>query len=117
VKLPETWKIHCAFHVSLLEPYRGNLKERDILPVEADNEGWIPEAISASGPTDNDHCKHVFLVKWENYTHDENTWESYEHLFDIAPELLASYYGKHLEIEKDKRWKKPVHKARKRRKT
>jgi hypothetical protein len=116
LKLPETWKIHPSFHVALLEPYRGNQKEREIPPVKADNEEWIPEAIMTNRPTDNDHRKHLFLIKWENYIHDENTWKSYEHLFDIAPELLARYYDKHLEIEKDKRWKKPVNKVRKRRK-
>jgi hypothetical protein len=115
LKLPDTWKIHSAFHVSWLEPYQGNPKEREIPPVEADNEGWIPEAIFARAPTDNDHWKHVFLAKWENYTNDEITWKSYQHLFDIAPELVASYYDKHPEIENDKTGKKPVHKAQKRR--
>ena len=115
LKLPETWKIHPAFHVSLLEPYKGDIKERVIHPVEADNEGWIPEAIIASGPTDDDHRKHVFLTKWENYTHDENTWESYEHLQEVSPELINAYYEKHPEIEKDKRWKKPEIRAQKRR--
>ena len=114
LKLPESWKIHPTFNVSLLEPYRGDIKERVIHPVEADNEGWIPEAIIASGPTDDDHRKHVFLTKWKDYTHDENTWESYEHLQEIAPELLVEYYKKHPEIEKDKRWKKEQNKIEKR---
>jgi hypothetical protein len=75
----------------------------------------MPEAVIASRPTDNDHRKHVFLVKWENYTHDENTWESYEHVLEVAPKLLAGYYDKHLKIEKYKEWKNPDQKARKRR--
>jgi hypothetical protein len=29
LKLPENWKIILSFHVSLLEPYRGNLKQRE----------------------------------------------------------------------------------------
>jgi hypothetical protein len=73
LKLPETWKIHRAFDISLLEPYRGNRKDREIPPVEADIEGWIQEAIIASRPINDNHWKHVFLVKWESYTHDENT--------------------------------------------
>jgi hypothetical protein len=114
LELPETWKIHPAFHVSLREPYKGHIKERIIHPVEADNEGWTPEAIIASGPTDNDDRKQVFLTMWENYIHVESTWESYEHLQVISPELLTDYYKKHPEIEKDKRWKTPEQKARKR---
>jgi hypothetical protein len=83
-------------------PYRGDVTEKIIHPVEANNERWVPEAIIARRPTDNDHRKHVFQTKWENYTHDENTWESYEHLQEIAPELITNYHEKHSEIEKDK---------------
>jgi hypothetical protein len=42
LKLPENWMIHCSFHVSLLEPYRGDVQEWEIPLVEANNEGWIP---------------------------------------------------------------------------
>jgi hypothetical protein len=103
LKLPDTWKIHPAFHVSLLEPYRGDIKARIIHPVEADDEGWVPEPVMASGPTDNNHQKHIFHNIWENYTEDENTWQSYKHLQEIAPELITNYYKKHSEIEKDQR--------------
>jgi transposase InsO family protein len=112
--LPTTWKIHPTFNVALLERYRGDIKERDIPAIEADNEGWIPEAVIASGPTDDDHKKHVFLVKWEGYTHEENTWESYDHLMEVSPELVDKFYEQHPEMEKDKRWKK-VQKKKKRR--
>jgi hypothetical protein len=50
-----------------------------------------------------------------NYTPDENAWESYKNLFEVTPQLLSSYYDKHPEIEKDKRWNKPEHRYEKER--
>jgi hypothetical protein len=118
LELPPTWKIHPAFNVALLEPYRGDPLEREVPPIEVDDGGWTPESIVASGPTDNDHRKHVFLVKWSGYSHDENTWESWEHLNDVAPELITEYYTKNPAMEKDSRWRSQGKKSlvRKRRK-
>jgi hypothetical protein len=101
--------------VALLEQYRGEIKQTNIPPIEADDEGWVPEAIIASGPTDDDHKKHVFLVKWEGFTHEENTWETYEHLAKVAPELINKFYEQRPEMEKDKRWKKSKRTQKKRR--
>src|ERR1700681_1149554 len=112
LELPPTWKIHPAFNIALLEPYWGDPLEREVPPIEADDGGWTHESIVASGPTDNDHRKHVFLVKWSGYSHDVNTWESWEHLNEIAPELITEYYTKNPVMEKDSRWepqgKKPL---------
>jgi hypothetical protein len=72
------------------------------------------ESIIASGPSDNDPTKHVFLVKWEGFTHEENTWESYENIAELAYELLEEFYGKFPAMEKDKRFgRKPQEKAKK----
>ena len=89
----------------MLNRYRGETKERNIPAIEADDEGWIPETIIASGPTDDDHRKHIYLVKWEGFTHEEITWESYEHMAEVAPELIKRFYEQHPTMEKDRRWK------------
>jgi len=46
------------------------------------------------------------LVKWEGYSHDENTWEKYENVSDNAVELLKEYYEKNSTIEGDGRYGK-----------
>jgi len=38
------------------------------------------ESIIASSPSDNDAKKHVSLVKWQGYSDDEYTWETYENV-------------------------------------
>jgi hypothetical protein len=79
--------------------------------VEADNQGWIPKAIIGSGSSDNDNRKHVFITKWISLPNNENTWESWEHMSNIAHNLIEEYYNKNPSIEKDKRWKIPHHRT------
>jgi len=73
--LPSLWKIDSRFDISLLEPYRGKNREREVVQIEADNAGWTIEMIITSGPSNNDPEKHVFLVQWEGYSREENTWK------------------------------------------
>jgi hypothetical protein len=105
--LPTSSKIHPSFHVALLDPYRGKPEVRIIPPVEADDEGWIPEAIIACGPTADNHSKHVFLTKWIGFSNHENTWETGEQLSDREPNLIEEYYDKNPSIKKCKGWTKP----------
>jgi len=42
------------------------------------------EQIIASGPSSKDAKKHVYLVKWEWYLHEESTWEYYENVAENA---------------------------------
>jgi len=73
LQLPTSWKIHPTFNISLLEKYRGNDPEKEVVEIEADNAGWRMESIIARGPSNDDITKHMYLVKWEGYYHEENT--------------------------------------------
>jgi len=82
LKLPEYWKIHPPFNIALLERYQGTDRKKQVVEVEADDPGWKIESNIASGPSDDDPRKHVCLVKWERYSHDENTWKMYESVLE-----------------------------------
>jgi len=43
---------------------------------------------------------------WEDYSHNQNTWEMYEHEDDSLRELLNDYYSKNLMTDKDERYTK-----------
>jgi hypothetical protein len=116
LELPSSWKIHPVFNISLLERYRGDNPERPVVEIEADEEGWKMENIIASGPSDDDPKKHVYLVKWEGFMHDENTWETYDNVVENSKELLDEYYGKYPLMEKDGRYVSTPKKADKKKK-
>jgi hypothetical protein len=93
LELLPRWRIHPTFHISLLELYRGDTNRAPPpFDIDADGEGWTPEAIVAAGPDDDNPRHHKFLVKWVGYGHEENTSETYEHMADIGPDLLRKYY-------------------------
>ena len=77
-----------------------------MVEIEADDSGWKMESIIASGPSDSDHRKHVNLVKWEGFTHEENTWESYDNVKQSADNLLKEFYEKNPTMEKYSRYGK-----------
>jgi hypothetical protein len=107
LELPPRWRIHPTFHISLIEPYRGDPHRPTVNPqtidIEADDEGWTPEAIVAAGPEDDHAARHKFLVKWQGFSHEENTWEEFDHMFDIASDLVRAYYRERPHITLDER--------------
>jgi len=73
LKLSEFWRIHPTYNIALHEHYQGTYPKKEVVEIEADDAGWKMETIIASGCSDKDPRKHVYLVKWEGYSHDENT--------------------------------------------
>jgi transposase InsO family protein len=105
LELPPHWRIHPTFHISLIEPYRGDPHRATTNPIDikADDEGWTPEAIVAAGPEDDNPAHHKFLVKWQGFSNEENTWEEFDHMFDIALDLVRAYYRERPHITPDER--------------
>jgi hypothetical protein len=116
LRLPPIYRsIHPVFHVSLLEPYHcreGEEPPDHPIIVEGEEE-WHVEAIRA----DRIHRgKQQFLVKWEGFSEDENTWEPVEHL-DHADEALAEYRAKKERLPTQNRVTRSTRRRRQRGKT
>ena len=106
LRLLDSWKIHPTFNICLMERYHGTHLKKQVVEIESDDAGWKMESIIASGPSDADPRKYVYLVKQEGYQHDENMWETYENVLESLLNLLKDYYGKNPAIEKDGRFGK-----------
>ena len=101
----------------MLERYKATDPKKQVIEVEADGDDWVMESIIASGPSDNNPKQHVFLVKWKDYTQEENTWEIYENVNEHDKELLEDYYRCNPTVEKDRRFSKPIGRKKIRKRT
>jgi len=100
--LPPTWKLHNAFHASLLHPYHETREHggNQVPPAPELIEGepeWEVEAILASrrhGPSK----QLQYLVKWVGYPESEVSWEPVENL--QAPRLVHRFHKDNLAAAK-----------------
>ncbi|MCO5607200.1 hypothetical protein L7F22_061393 [Adiantum nelumboides] len=95
LKLPEGWRIHNAFHVSLLRPFVGEVPE-EMVPeeepeVEELDEILIPEQILAHKDRKvKGKVARRYLVKFKNYSPMDAKWMKEAELADSL-QLLQLY--------------------------
>jgi hypothetical protein len=93
IEIPKTWKgIHPVFNETLLTPLREPLATQNQLappPIVQPDElvEYEVEEILDSRRRRN---KQFYLVKWQGYGHEENTWEPLSNL-GRAKDALAAY--------------------------
>jgi len=104
--LPDSWLIHPVCNIDLLERYKGSDPKKQVVEVEADIDDWVLKTMVASGPSDGNPKQHVFLIKWKDFTQEENTWETYENVAEHNWELLKDFYKRNPEMEKDRRFQR-----------
>ena len=90
LSLPDGYRIHDVFHVSLLESYhaRNPTVPAAAIPVENHDE-WEVEAIQTHKDV---RGVRRYLVRWKGYSPADDTWEPEENLAN-AEEILEAYHA------------------------
>lgn len=101
IELPKKYgRVHDVFPVSSLEPWRDRVAEQNkALPLpelDDEQEEWVVEDIVRHR---EDRGAIEYLVKWEGWPVEYNTWEPKEHLKN-APAILKRYEKKGKKIHK-----------------
>ncbi len=97
LELPNDWKIHPVFHVSLLEPHHeSGIPGRHVDPpppviVDPGCEEWEVQEVLDSRRRRN---KLQYLVSWVGYGPEENSWISRDALKN-APVLLREFHARY----------------------
>src|SRR5205085_12146682 len=90
---PSIGKIHPVFHISLLESYHlNNIPGRRSLtppPIDLEEIEYHVEKIRTSELRKG---KVWYLVSWNRYRPDDDTWEPYENLRDGAAVTVLKFY-------------------------
>jgi hypothetical protein len=103
--LGEALKIHNAFHVSLLKPYRRNQEHlfpnRYIPPpppvlVDGQEHYHVERILDHR----DRRGKRTYLVKWEGYHETDATWEPAETMRGDAPAIVEQYWDSVDELDR-----------------
>jgi len=90
---PSTGKIHPVFHISLLEPYHLNnipgRRSPTLPPVDLEETEYHVEKIRTSELRKG---RVWYLVSWKGYGPDDDTWEPYENLQDVAAATVLKFH-------------------------
>ena len=94
LELPENFKVHDMFHVSLLKPYHSNGTYNPPPPtlmVDGEEEFEVAEILAhkPQGKKETDP-KVKYLVKWKDFADEHNSWEPYKLVKDC--EALDEYW-------------------------
>lgn len=82
-------RIFRTFNVALLEPYQRRAGQEPPPPLDIDNtEEWLVESILQARDS---RGKRMFLVRWEGFTKEHDSWEPEENL-ENAKDKIAEYY-------------------------
>jgi len=113
IELQDRWEMYFVFHVGLLEPYRedpnGRPQKEIPTPDIVDNEPsyLVSEIVDSQwywNPKKTFHHRVVkYMVAWEGYGAEENSWEPFEMIEDTAMQALQQFHERYPSKPKDLR--------------
>jgi hypothetical protein len=104
--LPERWQIHNAFHVALLKPYHKSDRVQPLPPPltfqGADNVFEVERILLHRDVKRGKRTVREFLIKWQGYGPEHNTWEPERNLVNCS-EVLTEYWRTTAAVDMRKR--------------
>ena len=115
LELPARWTLHPVFHLGLLEPYREDPIGRPVkdIPeseiVEDQPSYFISEVVDSrwygSVKSKFPNWFVQYLVAWEGYGPEENSWDSYKMVEGTATKVLSDFHNRYPSKPRDHRVK------------
>lgn len=93
LNLPVNMKVHPVFHVSLLKPYRSDGRVQPPPPPIDTEDGLYYEVEKVLEHRDRKYgrtTRREYLIKWEGYGHEHNTWQPES---DLSEEAYQEYWS------------------------
>jgi RNase H-like domain found in reverse transcriptase/Reverse transcriptase (RNA-dependent DNA polymerase)/Integrase zinc binding domain/Chromo (CHRromatin Organisation MOdifier) domain/gag-polyprotein putative aspartyl protease len=89
LRLPENSRLHPVFHVSLLEPAKGDMPVVTDIDIQPENDIEEYEVEKILDTRTSTRGQQEYLIKWKGYEGTENSWEPTENL--NCPDLLNEF--------------------------
>ena len=95
LSLPKNTRIHSIFHINLLKPADFNtFIQKEFHYENSEEEYTVKKILERKGQN--------YLIKWKNYSHTDNTWESLKNLTDCQ-RLLKKFHRNQKIVRKNQR--------------
>jgi hypothetical protein len=90
LRLPAKSRLHPVFHVSLLEPAKGDTPLATNTELQPENDPDVYEVEKILDTRTTTSGQQEYLIKWQGYSHAENSWEPTKNL--NCPGLLDRFH-------------------------
>lgn len=90
LQLPADSRLHPVFHVSLLEPAKGETPVAMETELQPENDPDVYEVEEVLDTKTTTRGQRQYLIKWKGYDHTENSWEPIKNL--NCPGLLEQFH-------------------------
>jgi hypothetical protein len=92
LRLPANSRLHPVFHISLLEPAKGETPIAMKTDLQPENDPDVYEVEKILDTRTTTSGQQEYLIKWRGYSQGENSWEPTENL--NCPDLLRRFRSK-----------------------
>lgn len=101
LKLPDPWRVHPVFHVSLLKPYQTDGRVQPPVPLLVDGEVYylIDQILDHRSTKQGRKSITEYYIRWKGYGPEHNTWEPQSNIAESENGATLQKYWDTLGLE------------------